>query len=115
LQSIEGVGYIWTSESIGYSIRYAYRFMQPDGSERIILATDRRLGAADNHWKPAAGGAVPEYSFSIIELRIDAKRPGEGKSSLQGKVGLDSTANMIALADYAGGPVLLKEVLKVSR
>src|SRR5207249_6066529 len=39
------VGYIWTDEVVGYSIKYARRIPLPNGGERIVLATDRRLGA----------------------------------------------------------------------
>lgn len=96
LQSAESVGYLWTSESTGYSLRYAYRIAQPDGRERIILATDRRLG----EWE----------GFSIIELRLDTKHEGEGKVSTAGKIGIDATANTIAITDYAALPVTLKNV-----
>jgi hypothetical protein len=109
LQATEGLGYLWTSESTGYSIRYAYRFPQPDGGERVILATDRRLGDRDDSWKPLAGDAS-NYGFSIIELRLNAKHEGEGKASINGKVSLDSQANTIALENYAALPVTLKNV-----
>src|SRR4030095_1027572 len=33
-------GYVWTSASAGYSIRYAYRITGADGGQRIILLTD---------------------------------------------------------------------------
>src|SRR5262245_9070665 len=39
IQKASSVGMLWTSETVGYSIRYAYRVPQPDGGERIILAT----------------------------------------------------------------------------
>lgn len=109
LQSADGIGYLWSSESTGYSLRYAFRMPQPDGSERIVLATDRRLGEWDDSWRPLAG-APTEYGFSIIELRLNAKQEGEGKISLTGKVAIDSSANTIALADYAALPVMLKNV-----
>src|SRR4029450_11676823 len=38
-------GYVWTSGIPAYSIKFAYHAPLPDGGERIILATDRRLGA----------------------------------------------------------------------
>src|SRR5689334_22260932 len=38
------VGYLWTSASAGYSIRYAYKSTAADGSQRIVLLTDRKLG-----------------------------------------------------------------------
>lgn len=109
LDAADGVGYVWTSESTGYSIRYAYRFAQPDGGERIILATDRRLGDRDDSWKPAAGTAS-SYGFSLIELRLNANHEGEGKASVTGKVTVDTSANTIALEGYAGLPVTLKNV-----
>src|SRR5437870_12813642 len=37
------LGYIWTSESAGYSVRYAYKTSLSDGGERVIIATDKKL------------------------------------------------------------------------
>ena len=48
------LGYIWTNDVTGYSIKYAYHASLPDGGERIILATDRRLGAHTTAWQPWA-------------------------------------------------------------
>jgi len=110
LQSARTVGYLWTSESAGYSLRYAYRLKQPDGGERIIFATDRRLGVWNDLWKPAGGAAVTDYDFSLIELRLNAKGEGEGKASITGKVSVDSSANTIALDGYSALPVIFKEV-----
>jgi hypothetical protein len=109
LDSANGVGYLWSSESTGYSLRYAYRFPQADGGERIILATDRRLGDHDDSWKPAAGPASG-YDFSVIELRLNARHEGEGKASVTGKVSIDTTANTIALENYSALPLTLKNV-----
>jgi hypothetical protein len=110
LQTAKTVGYLWTSESAGYSLRYAYRLPQPDGSERIIFATERRLGAWNDLWKPAGNAAPTNYEFSVIELRIPAKLDGEGKASLTGKVVIDSAAKTIALDGYAGLPVVFKAI-----
>ncbi len=105
------VGILWTSETVGYSIKYAYRLPQPDGGERIILATDRRVGAWSSLWKPAGtAGAMPDYAFSVIELRVNAKGEGEGKGPVAAKVAVDSAAKTIALDSYAGLPVVLKAV-----
>jgi hypothetical protein len=110
LQSGKTVGYLWSSESAGYSLRYAYRLKQADGTERIIFATDRRLGAWNNLWKPAGNAAPSDYEFSFVELRLNAKGEGEGKASLTGKVAVDTAANTLALADYAAAPVVFKDV-----
>jgi hypothetical protein len=114
LKKAPSVGMLWTSETVGYSIRYAYRLTQPDGVERIILATDRRLGAWNNSWKPIGGSAVIDYPFSIIEIRLNGTGLGEGKASLTTPISVDSSANAIALDNYASSPVLLKAVKKQS-
>jgi hypothetical protein len=110
LKKLPTVGMLWTSETVGYSIKYAYRMPQPDGSERIILATERRVGAWSNLWKPS-GNVVPwETGFSIIELRLNGKGDGEGKGVLTGKIGVDAQAKTLDLDDYGTLPVILKGV-----
>ena len=86
------------------------RLRQPDGSERLIFATDRRLGAWNNLWKPAGTATATNYEFSVVELRLNARGEGEGKASLSGKVAIDAAANTIALADYTTTPVVFKDV-----
>lgn len=114
------VGYIWTDGVTGYSIKYAYHSSMPDGGERIILATDRRLGAYSPAWKPVAatppgGGASVEvaptdYEFTLIEIRVDAKGTGEGKTSLTTKVIVDNDAKSVALENYPAAPAMLQHV-----
>jgi hypothetical protein len=103
------LGYIWTSEILGYPIRYAHRMTMPDGSERILVATDRRLGAWSTSWRAAAPGA-PDYPFTLIELRIPRRGPAEGKMSLASKIVVEPTGKVIAIENYAAAPVLLKDV-----
>jgi hypothetical protein len=101
------VGFLWTSEVVGYSIKYAYRTALPDGGERIILLTDRRLGGGTSGWKPAGTGTPTDYEFTLIELRIDPKGLGEGKTSLTSKVVFDKDAKTVALDNYvATAPIL---------
>jgi len=108
------VGILWTSENVGYSIKYAYRLPQPNGGERIILATDRRIGTWSNLWAPAANVTKADYPFSIIELHMDAKGEGDGRGILTGKVVVDDSAKTIALDQYATLPVILKGVKRQS-
>ena len=107
------VGILWTSETVGYSIKYAYRLPQPDGGERIILATDRRIGAWSNLWKPDASVAQSDYTFSIIELHVNSRGEGEGRGVITGQVAVDSAAKTIALEAYATLPVILKSVKRL--
>ena len=107
------VGYFWTNEVVGYSIKYAYHTRLPDGGERIILATDRRLGGGTAGWKPVATGTATDYEFTLIEIRIDSKGTGEGKASLVSKVIFDNEAKTIALESYPSTPVILQSVKKI--
>jgi hypothetical protein len=114
IQKAPTAGILWTSENVGYSIKYAYRLSQPDGGERIILATDRRVGKWSNLWQPAATVTPTDYSFSIIELRLNSRGEGEGRGVVTGKVAVDSAAKTIALDNYAALPVILKSVKRQS-
>lgn len=108
------VGYVWSSEVTGYAIHYAAKLPAADGGQRILLITDRRLGAWNDHWNLTAAGAAPgdaaKYDFSVIELHLNAKDEGEGKASLAGKLAVDTPAKTIALDNYASLPVIFKGV-----
>src|SRR5580698_6679454 len=110
LQRASTVGYLWSSEVAGYAVRYAGKVTRPDGIDRIILITSRRLGATNDLWKPVVPGAPSTYDFSVIELRVNAKGEGEGKASLMGKVVPDPVAKVVAPEDYGALPVVFKNV-----
>ncbi len=101
-------GYLWTSEVTGYAIRYAYKLPLPNGGQRIILATDRRLGASNGTWKPAGAATPTDYEFTVMEFRLGPKGDGEGKASLTGKVTVDAASKSIALDGYDTLPVVFK-------
>jgi hypothetical protein len=104
------VGYIWTNDVTGYSIKYAYRTSLPEGGERIIVATDRRLGAFTTSWTPTTAAPATDYEFTLVEIRLDSKGLGEGKTSLTTKVVLDNEAKTVALDDYTATPAILQSV-----
>ena len=52
LQETTTVGYLWSSEIAGYALRFAGKEANPDGSQRIVLITERRLGAVNQRWTP---------------------------------------------------------------
>ena len=61
----------------------------PDGGERIILATDRRLGAYLPAWTPvpatssgqlaSATAPATDYEFTLIEMRMNSKARAKGR------------------------------------
>jgi len=114
------VGYLWTTDVTGYAIKYAYHAPWDGGGERIVLATDRRLGAYSPGWQSAQGAdaaatpaaATTEYDFTLLEIRLDGKGSGEGKTSLTAKVVADSEAHTLALDNYAATPAILEHVTR---
>jgi hypothetical protein len=106
------LGYIWTNEVTGYSVKYAWHSPLPDGTDRIILASDRRLGAYTNAWKGTTAAPDTDYTFTLIELRAGPKGTLEGKTSLTNKIAVDNDAKTIALENYAGVPAILQNVRK---
>jgi|ERR1019366_7811702 hypothetical protein len=109
LKEASTVGYLWSREAAGYALRYAGRAVNADGSERIVLLTQRRLGAVNNLWKPARQDP-PNYEFSVIELRVKANGSGEGKTSLNGKVAPDSAMKIVTIENYDALPVVFSHV-----
>jgi hypothetical protein len=105
------VGFLWSSEVAGYALRYAGKVTMPDGRERIILITHRRLGAINDLWKSSGDEATP-LDFSVIELRLNSKGEGEGKVSLTAKIAPDAAAKMVAPENYDALPVVLTKVKK---
>lgn len=101
------IGYIWTNDITGYSIKYAWRSKLPDGAERVVLASDRRLGAYTGEWKAAAPAQETDYTFTLIELRVGPGGTLEGKTSLTQKIVVDGEAKSVALDNYAAGMVTL--------
>ena len=91
-------------------MKYAYRTPLLQGGERIILATDRRLGGYSSSWKLAGASTPTDYDFTIVEIRLDSKGLGEGKTSLTTKVAVDTDAKTIALENYAATPPILQSI-----
>jgi hypothetical protein len=104
------LGYIWTSDVTGYAIKYAWHATAPDGAERMVLATDRRLGAYSAGWQPVAAAPATDYEFTLIEIRMDPTGSGEGKASLTTKVVLDPEARIVALENYVATQVIFQHV-----
>ena len=102
------LGYIWTNEAAGYSIKYAVRLPSPDGGELILLATNRRLGAHSVSWQPK--GTPTAYEFTFIEIRLNSRGQGEGKASLTASIAPDTETKTIKLENYAAAPALFAKI-----
>lgn len=106
LQDMPRVGYFRNVQSIGYDIHYARRTPLPEGGERVVLATDRRIA----FWEAANQTRSMDYPFTVIELRLNKDGEGEGKMSLATKIIADKDNQIVTLENYETSPVLLQGV-----
>lgn len=101
------LGFIWGDGVTGYSIKYAWRASSAAGGERVVLVTDRRLGAHAPDWALPSGTGI-EAEFTLVEMQIDGTGAGEGKTSLTATIVVDGAAGTLALAGFAAAPTMLK-------
>ena len=81
LQDTPTVGYIWTGASLGYTLKYAHRQTLPDGSEQVVVVTDRPLGSWERTgpWKASTGSAEADRPITVIELHLNKSWRWPGK------------------------------------
>ena len=67
------LGFIWGDGVTGYSIKYAWRASSSEGTERVVLVTDRRLGVHVPDWVPASSAGA-EGEFTLVEMKFTQGR-----------------------------------------
>jgi len=109
MNEIDTAGVLWADTGAGYTIKYAFNEPLEGGGERVVLVTSTPLGSHRYRgWQTA--DAPEDYLYSVVELRIPAGGPGEGKTSLSAGVALDPDAGTIGLANYDQAPVHFADV-----
>jgi len=106
LMEMRPTGHFGAPGSLSWDLRFARKVSMPDGGDRIVLATDRRI----SFWEESRQTRSLDYPFTIIELRLNAEGEGEGKMSLATKVILDEERNTVTLENYQLQRVLLTNV-----
>src|SRR5205814_2577739 len=106
LQDMPRMGYFRAPGNLGWDIHFARKVAQPDGGERVVLITDRRIGFREAVNQPRS----IDYPFTVIELRLNRDGEGEGKMSLATKIIADKENNIVTLENYDISPVMLNNV-----
>lgn len=106
LQGMPVVGHFGAPGNLSWDIHFARSMPLPDGGERIVLITDRRIG----FWEAANQPRSIDYPFTFIDIRLTRDGEGEGKMSLATKVIYDKKDNMMSLENFETSPVLLTNV-----
>ena len=106
LQDMPRVGYFRTPTSTGWDLHYAQRTPLPEGGERVVVATDRRI----NFWEARNRPRSIDYPFTVIELHVNKDGEGEGKMSIATKITVEKDKSTVVLENYGTQPVLLQSV-----
>src|SRR4051795_6881488 len=106
LQDQPAVGHFGAPGNLSWDLHFARRLPLPEGGERVVLVTDRRIG----FWEAANQPRSIDYPFTMIELRLNGDGEGEGKMSLATKITADKNTNTVVLENYDIQPVLLQSV-----
>jgi hypothetical protein len=104
LRETERVGSIRTPGTVGYELHYAHQMPAEGGGRRIVIVTDRPIGA----WEARERPRTMDYPFTVIEMHLKPNGRGEGKMSIAVKV--VPVGNTIYLEDFGTQPVLLQNV-----
>jgi hypothetical protein len=105
LQNVE-VGRARVGTRNTYPISYAYQMPLDDGGRRVVLVTDRPIGALE-----AMGRAsTMEWAVSVVEMRFPPDGNGEGALVVAGAIHADATTQTLSLENYGQAPVRLRNV-----
>jgi len=108
LQDMPVMGHFGAPGNLSWDIHFARKVPLPDGGERVVLVTDRRIG----FWEAANQPRSIDYPFTVIELRLNRDGEGEGTMSIATKVIYDKEQNMITLENFQNQPVRLTNITR---
>lgn len=103
-------GFIKMPNTLGWTLFYARKTDMPDGGQRLVIATNRRLGFGEVSRQTRS----VDYDFTLIEIHFPkGGGKGEGKLAAAAKVSWDAKEHKIEVENYQAMPVLLKNVEEV--
>jgi hypothetical protein len=109
LARMPAAGSIAAPGSTGIELRYARRELNADGTERVVLVTDRPM----SFWERQDAGRSTDYPFTVIELRLQPNGEGEGKVSVATRIAVSKNERLVVLENYEDQPVGLRAVKRL--
>src|SRR5262245_11001180 len=106
LRRMPRAGFIRTSGTLAWDLRYAQQQPLDDGGRQIVIATDRPIG----FWEARNRPRTIDYPFTLLELRLDADNRGEGKLLANTRLFIDPRTNNLVLEHFERQPVRLNRI-----
>jgi hypothetical protein len=106
LRDMRSVGRIYSSETIGYDLRFAEQQPLPEGGRKIVLATDRPMSFREifNQTRSA------DYPFTWVQLNMRPDGTGQGELAVRAKVFGDRPNRPIEVETFEIQPIKLQQV-----
>ncbi len=107
MQDLPQVGYIRGNNTMGDALFYARSTNLPDGTRRVVIATNRPLTVA----QMVAPDASNQYDATVIEMHFPkGGGKGTGKVVVGGKASIDPKTGQLLLKNWSGEPVRLENI-----
>jgi hypothetical protein len=109
-QAVKGRnGYIRTTRSLSWDLKYARENILPDGTRQIVIATDKPV----SFLAASSGARVMDYPFTLIEMRFGKGKEGEGRMLVATSIGIKNKT--LELENYGQEPVRLTSITEEKR
>jgi hypothetical protein len=106
LRDMRPVGRIYSSNTIGYDLKFAEQQPLPDGGRKIVLATDRPMSFREifNQTRSA------DYPFTWVQINMRAEGTGQGELAIRARVFGDRPNRPIEVETFEIQPIKLQQV-----
>lgn len=106
LRDMRPVGRIYSSNTIGYDLKFAEQQPAPDGGRTIVLGTDRPMSFREifNQTRSA------EYPFTWVQINMRADGSGDGELAIRARVFGDRPNRPIEVETFEIQPIKLQRV-----
>jgi hypothetical protein len=106
LRDMRPVGRIYSSDTIGYDLKFAEQQPLPDGGRKIVLATDRPMSFREifNQTRSA------EYPFTWVQINMRPDGTGQGELAVRARVFGDRPNRPIEVETFEIQPIKLQQV-----
>lgn len=97
-------GYIHTTKSLGWDLKYAVENTLGDGTRQIVIATDKPVAFA----AAMSNARTMDYPFTFIEMRMQPNQEGEGRMLAATSIVVKD--GRLELENYGQEPVRLTKI-----
>lgn len=109
LRKMPSAGSIAPVGGVGFQVRYATLTRLPNGTDRVVMITDRPMSFAER-WD---GGRTTDYAVTWLELTLNPSGRGDGQVIAAARVLSDPVNRSILIENYNDQAIRLQNVRRM--